>query len=157
MGDIAAGAPNPQRGRSTREMRTGTKRILLGVAATLLVVVGIVVCVFFSALRTFGIEDQIHGTFFPVSMAIERFTATNGVPPSSLDSLVPSFLPSIPTWPLVDRLEYRVLAGTNWIMNAQSTVLKPNRVYSWRSDWNVTEQEGVKLMKEFHNVAVFRE
>lgn len=42
-------------------------------------------------------------------------------------------------------------------MNAHSTALKPNRIYSWRSDWNFTEQERVKLVKEFHSVAVFGE
>jgi hypothetical protein len=138
-------------------MKTGTKRILLGVAAVLLAGFGAVVWDFFTALRTFRIEDQIHGTFFPVSMAIERFADTNGVPPQSLDSLIPDFLPNIPTSPLVDRLEYGVVGGTNWIMNAHSTVLKPARIYSWRSDLNFTEPERAKLIKKFHNVAVFKE
>jgi len=138
-------------------MKTGTKRILLGIAAIIIAVVGTLVWVFFSALRTFGIEDRIHGTFFPVSIAIERFAETNGIPPESLANLVPSFLPSIPTSSLVDNLEYRVVDRTNWIMNAHSTVLNPSRTYSWRSDWHFTDQERLKLMKEFHDAAVFRE
>ncbi len=120
------------------------------------VVVGMFAWVFFSALRTFGIEERIHGTFFPVSIAIEQFAETNGVPPESLADLVPAFLPSVPTSPLVDKLEYRVVGRTNWIMNAHSTVLKPARTYSWRSDRNFTAQERARLMKEFHNVAVFK-
>lgn len=138
-------------------MKTVTKRILLGVTVIALAAVATVVWGFFSALRAFGIEDQIHDTFFPVSMAIERFAETNGVPPKSLDGLVPSFMPSVPTSPLVDKLEYRVVGGSNWIMNAHSVALKPARIYSWRSDWNFSEQERAKLMKEFHNVAVFKE
>jgi len=124
---------------------------------TVIVVFALFAWTFFSTLRTFSIEDQIHGTFFPVSMAIERFTETNGIPPESLASLVPSFLLAIPTSPLVDKLEYRVVNRTNWIMDAHSTVLKPSRTYSWRSDWNLTEQEKKKLIKEFHNVTVFKD
>lgn len=138
-------------------MKTGTKKILLSIAAVFIVIVGTLAWGFFSALHTFGIEDRIHGTFFPISIAIERFAETNGVPPESLANLVPDFLPSIPTSPLVDRLDYRVVDRTNWIMNAHSTALKPYRTYSWRSDWHFTDQERSKLMKEFHNVAVFRE
>lgn len=123
----------------------------------MVVVVGVLVWGFFSKLRTFGIEDRIHGTFFPVSIAVERFAETNGVPPAALSNLVPSFLPAIPTSPLVDRLEYQVVDTTNWIMNAHSTVLRPARTYSWRSDWRFTDQERAKLMKEFHNVAVFKD
>ena len=138
-------------------MKTGTKRILLGIAAVTIAVAGTLAWGVASALRTFGIEDRIHGTFFPVSIAIERFAEANGAPPESLASLVPDFLPSIPTSLLVDKLEYRVVDGTNWVMNAHSIVLKPFRTYSWRSDGRFTDQERSKLMKEFHNVAVFRE
>lgn len=137
-------------------MRTGTKITLFGVATVLLMGVSTVLWGFFSALRTFGIEDQIHGTFFPVSMAIERFAETNDVPPRALDSLVPSFLPCIPTSPLVDSLEYMVVDGTNWIMNAHSTVLKPARTYSWRSTSTFSDAEKLKMLKQFHNVTVLR-
>ncbi len=138
-------------------MKRGTKRIILVIAAIVVAAAATVAWGFFSALRTFGIEDRIHGAFFPASIAIERFAGTNGVPPKTLDDLVPSFLDRIPTSPLVDKIEYRVVDGTNWIMNAHSTALKPARVYSWRSDWSFTEKERGKLLKQFHNVAVFKE
>ena len=138
-------------------MKSGTKKILWGIAVVVVVGVAAVTWGFFSALRTFGIEDRIHGTFFPVSIAIEQFAETNRFPPQSLDALIPSFLSGIPTSPLVDKLEYRVIDGTNWIMNAHSSALKPARIYSWRSDWNFNEQERSKLIKEFHNAAVFKE
>jgi len=138
-------------------MKRGTKRIILGIAAILVAAAATIAWGFFSALRTFGIEDRIHGAFFPASIAIERFAETNGVPPKTLDDLVPSFLDHIPASPFVDKIEYRVVGGTNWIMNAHSTALKPARFYSWRSDWNFTEQERGKLLKKFHNVAVFKE
>lgn len=136
---------------------TVPKRILLVLAAVITAVVGTLAWGFFSGLRTFRIEDRIRGTYFPVSIAIECFADTNGVPPESLANLISTFLPSIPTSPLVDKLEYRVVDGTNWIMNAHSAALTPSRTYSWRSDWHFTDQERSELMKEFHNVAVFRE
>jgi hypothetical protein len=139
------------------KMKRGTKRIIIGIAAILVVAAVTIAWGFFSALRTFGIEDRIHGAFFPASIAIERFAETNGVPPKTLDDLVPTFLDHIPTSPFVDKIEYRVVGGTNWIMNAHSTALKPARVYSWRSDRNLTQQEKEKLLKEIHNVAVFKE
>lgn len=138
-------------------MRKATKRVLFVALGAVVAGAGIFAWGVFNAFRTFGVEDQIHGTFFPVSIAIGRFAESNGTPPKALDQLVPSFLPAIPTSPLVHRLEYTVVDGTNWIMNAYSTVLKPGRVYSWRSDWRFTDQEKANLLKEFHNVAVFRE
>ena len=102
-------------------------------------------------------EENIHNTFFPVTLAIESFTEKNGAPPKALDVLVPSFLDRLPTTPLVDKIEYKVLDGTNWILNAHSTALRPARVYSWRSNWNFTEQERGNLLKQFHNTAVFKE
>ena len=137
-------------------MKKTVKRILLVALAVVIAGVATFVWGFWKALRTFGIEDQIHGAFYPVSMAIERFAETNGTPPETLDQLVPIFLPTIPTSPLVYKLEYTVVDKTNWIMNAYSTALKPDRIYSWRSDWRFTDQEKVNLMKEFHNVAVFK-
>ena len=138
-------------------MKKVTKRILLTVAAVFLFVVGAIVYGFFMAFRTFSIEDQIHGTFFPVSQAIRHFTETSGRPPETLNELVPSFFVSIPTSPLVDKVEYHVVEGTNWIMNAHSKALNPARIYSWRSDWTFTDQEKTNLMKQFHNISVFRE
>jgi hypothetical protein len=138
-------------------MKTVTKRILLTVAVVFLLGVGTLVYGFFMSLRTFGIEDRIHGKFYPVSQAIDHFTETSGRPPGTLNELVPAFLVSIPTSPLVDKVEYRVVEGTNWIMNAHSRALNPARIYSWRSHWNFTDQEKTNLMKQFHNISVFRE
>ena len=137
-------------------MRKSAKGVLLVALAVVIAGVTTFVWGFWKALRTFGIEDQIHGAFYPVSMAIERYAETNGIPPETLGQLVPIFLPTIPTSPLVYKLEYTVVDETNWIMNAYSTALKPDRIYSWRSDCRFTDQEKVNLMKEFHNVAVFK-
>ena len=138
-------------------MKKSFKGVLLIALAVVIAGAATFVWGFWNSLRIFGIEDQIHGAFYPVSMAIERYAETNGTPPETLDQLVPILLPNIPTSPLVYKLEYTVVDETNWIMNAYSTALKPDRIYSWRSDWRFTDQEKVNLIKEFHNVAVFKE
>ena len=138
-------------------MNIATKRIFYAGAAVLMGGVAIFAWGFFQGLRMFGIEDQIHGTFSPVSMAIERYAQQYGRPPTSLDRLVPEFLPGIPTSPLVDGLDYLVVDDSNWILNAHSTAIKPGRTYSWRSDWNLHDQEKAKLVKEYHRIAVFIE
>jgi len=138
-------------------MKTGTKRILLVAAAVLIMGIGTVVWAFFTALRTFGIEDRIHGTFFPVGVAIDNFTQANGAPPRTLIELVPAFLPSIPTSPYIDKIEYKVVDGTNWIMNAHSKELKPWRTYSWRSNWTFSDEEKSRMLKQFHDITVLKD
>jgi hypothetical protein len=138
-------------------MKAGIKRILLGIGATLVVVVAITLWGFFSVLRTYEIEDRINNTFYPISEAIERFAKTNGVPPKSLNSLVPAFWHSIPTSPLIDKIEYTVVDGTNWIMNVHSTVLKPSRTYSWRSNMTFSDEEQSRILKQFHDVTVLKD
>lgn len=54
-------------------------------------------------------------------------------------------------------MEYRVVENTNWILEAHSKALKPDQVYSWRSDWNLSPEEQARLLKRFHNLAVFKE
>ena len=138
-------------------MKPETKRILYAVATVLVLSAGTVVWGFFKGLRTFVVEDKIHGTFFPVSVAIDRFAETNGVPPKTLDQLVPSFLVSIPTSPLVDKLDYRVVGESNWIMNVHSRELKPWRTYSWRSNWTFSDEEKSRMLKQFHDITVLKD
>lgn len=146
---------------SAREMNKGIKRLCLTILAVFIMVliVGIVTIGrgFFSALRTFGVEDRIHGTFFPVCVAIDNFAQTNGVPPQSLIELVPAFLPCIPTSPYIDKIEYKVVDGSNWIMNAHSKELKPWRIYSWRSNWIFSDEEKSRMLKQFHNLTVLKD
>ena len=138
-------------------MKKGTKRILFG--AVVIIVVGVVTIGwgFFSALRIFGVEDRIHGTFFPVGVAIDNFTQANGAPPRTLMELVPAFLPSIPTSPYIDKIEYKVVDGSNWIMNAHSKELKPWRTYAWRSNWIFSDEEKSRMLKQFHDVTVLKD
>ncbi len=130
--------------------------MLVAVAVPVLAL-AIVVWEVFQALHTFRVEDQIHGTFFPVSRAIEQYTDTHGAPPKTLEQLIPEFLVSIPASPYAYKMEYTLVDGSNWIMNVHSKALSPDRVYSWRSDWTFTDNEKVKLLKQFHNIAVFKE
>ena len=138
-------------------MNKKVKHVLLAVLVVLIAGVVTVGWGFFSALRTFGVEDRIHGTFFPVRTAIDRFSQANGTPPQALIELVPAFLPSIPTSPRIDRIEYKVVDGTNWILNAHSKELKPWRTYSWRSSWSLNDEEKSRMLKRFHDVTVLKD
>jgi len=133
------------------------KHVLLAVLVLLIAGLVTIGWGFFSALRTFGVEDRIHGTFFPVSVAIDSFAQTNGAPPQTLIELVPTFLASIPTSPYIDNLEYKVVDRTNWIMNAHSKELKPWRTYSWRSSYVFNAEEKSRMLKQFHDVTVLKD
>ena len=132
--------------------------------STLFVVSGVVVLglVYFAIgatryLQAFRVEDKIFHTYWPVTVAIEHYYQTNGVPPRALEQLVPSFIPSVPTSPYIYQLEYRVVGVTNFIMSGHSRTLEQPRIYTWRSDWAFSMEENARLIKQYHNIAVFRE
>jgi hypothetical protein len=142
---------------SAHKMKKGTKTVILGIAVVAAVATGIFVWPCFNAMRTFYVEEQIHGTFFSLRSAIDKYTETNGRPPSSLNQLIPAFLAAIPTSKYAYKTEYVVVDTSNWVLNVHSQALKPERVYSWRTDWRFTEDERSRLLKVFHDIAVFRE
>jgi hypothetical protein len=144
-------------GDKDSQLKAMKKRILMVALLVCIMGVAIIARGLFKSYRIFEIEDRVHGTFFPVYTAIQRFTLTNGIPPSSLDQLVPSFLTSIPTSPYVWKLDYKPVDVSNWIMNAHSKALQPARIYSWRSDWTVNDTERTNVLKIYHNIAVLKE
>ena len=138
-------------------MKTIVKRALIITATIILVIVGTFVVTVHKALRQFGIEDQLHGTFTPVADAISRFVELNGTAPKSLEALVPSYLASVPTSPHADKVEYKVIDRTNWALNVHSRALQPARIYSWRTDQNLSATEKTNLLTQYHGIFVFKE
>ena len=112
---------------------------------------------FHNAWHKFVTEDQIHDTFFPVVVALDRFQKDSGTPATNLLQLVPRYVSQIPTSPVVDSVAYRVLPdGTNWQLSVYSRALKPPRVYVHRSSGSYTSEEERQELTSFHLWHVFR-
>ena len=110
------------------------------------------------AWHKFVIEDQVHGTFFPVVTALYKFQEDSGTTATNLLQLVPRYVSQIPTSPVVDSVTYRVLPdGTNWQLSVFSRALKPPRVYMHRSSGNYTPEEDRQELTSFHLWHVFRQ
>lgn len=138
-------------------MKTILKKVLIITATIIVIIAGRFAVTVHKAWCQFGIEDQLHGTFTPVADAISRFVELNGTAPKSLEALVPSYFASVPTSPHADKVEYKMIDRTSWVLNVHSRVLQPSRIYSWRTDQNLSETEKTNLLTQYHGIFVFKE
>jgi hypothetical protein len=126
--------------------------LLLGVA------VGIVIPVYqhirtsYQHIRTFLVEDSIHGTFFPVANALYAYQHDHGRPADSLAALVPKYIGAIPSSTLANSPNYEVLPdGRSWELVIRSRALSQPRLYICRSTQHFTPDETGRIILQYHS------
>ena len=102
-------------------------------------------------VRWFMIEDDIHGTHFPIARAIYDFQTDNSnKPPATLEELIPTYLPSIPTNHLVSSTEY-ITQDYEWAIVVTSDARGTKREY-WQTSETFRIPEDIldRIVKQFH-------
>lgn len=78
--------------------------------------------------------------------------------PTNLMQLVPAYMPQIPTAPVADSIDYRVMAdGTNWQLTVHCRIAGSPRVLVQRSSHEFTADKRRRSVSGFHGWLVFRE
>ena len=107
--------------------------------------------VVYKRLHQFGIEGQIHSTFYPLAAALYRYEKENGRAARSLGVLVPRYLQTIPASELADPPTYRVGPnGDTWELVIHSRALPQPRLYICRSTQHFTAEEKRRLLLYYH-------
>ena len=113
---------------------------------------------FYCAWHKFASEERICSAFHPVFGAIDKFYDTTGALPTNLTQLVPVYIPQIPTAPVADSVDYRIMSdGTNWQITVRSRITGAPRVFVQRSSHKFTDDERRQSVTGFHDWVVFRE
>ena len=90
--------------------------IVLGVLAVSAVVLYVIVVTI--ALRAHYDEDRIVLGGKQVELAINDYVEKHGSPPARLEDLIPEFMSSIPSFPEMSNVQYRVSAdGHGWALD----------------------------------------
>jgi len=110
-------------------------------------------------MREFSVEDNIHGSFFPVVRALHDYQDEHGAPAAVLADLLPKYLPALPKSEWVDATDYRVIKdGKAWELRLHSSALSPSRFYVSRSDQKYSAEEESRVLLRYHAVwTVLRE
>ena len=111
---------------------------------------------FFTAYHRFMSEERICGAFHPVISALDEFQQQTGSLPTNLTQLVPQYVPQLPSAPVADSVEYRVLPdGTNWQLSVRSSVRGKPELFVQRSSRDFTAEEQRRSVTGFHGWLVF--
>lgn len=131
-----------------------TKRSILLVVAVAVVAVAAVLGIgLYRAWHTFSIEDQIHGTFFPVAKALYDYEHDHSSPATNLTQLVPGYIPQLPSSRFVDSVEYSITDdGKAWQLSIHSRTLSQPRLYCCRSTQTFTPDEERRVLLRYHSV-----
>lgn len=127
------------------------KAALIALGLALLAGGGLLTASVYQRVQKFSVEDQIHGTFFPVVDSLHAFQEETGSAAQDLGQLVPKYLPEIPKSELVDKITYTPGAdGKGWKLTLYSTALKPPRTYNARSKPEYSEEEMARIITIYH-------
>jgi hypothetical protein len=127
------------------------RSILIFVAVAFLVVVAVFAVGFYRAWHVFAVEDQIHGTFFPVVKALDDFERDHHSPATNLTQLVPAYLPQLPSSRFADSVDYSVIDdGKAWQLSIHSRALSQARLYCCRSTQKFTADEERRVVQRYH-------
>ena len=130
-----------------------TKRIVLFIGLGGICAVVALVFVIYSKFHTFEIEDQIHDTFCPVAIALYQYQDEHGSPAIDLRQLVPKYVQTSPSSPLVDSVEYSVIdQGKAWQLSLHSMALSKPRIYCCRSTHEFTPDEKHRILLQYHQM-----
>lgn len=133
--------------------------IILFIAIVIATVVTVTGVGLHRAWHTFSVEDQIHGTFFPVAMALFNYEHNHSSPASNLAQLVPMYISQIPSSRFADSVEYSVInGGKAWQLSIHSRALSQPRLYCCRSSQQFTAEEARRIVLRYHGIwTVLRE
>ncbi len=105
----------------------------------------------YRAWHGFAVEDEIHGTFFPVVRALADYEYDHGSPASALAKVVPDYIAQLPSSRLADSVEYSVIGGGKaWQLSIHSHALHEPRVYCCRSTHRFTADEEQRVVLRYH-------
>lgn len=137
-------------------MSRRTKWIAWSVVAVFAIGATWFACAYLTALHRFLSEERICGAFGPVISALDEFQQQTGFSPTNLTQLVPQYLPQLPSAPVADSIDYRLLQdGTNWQLSVRSSVRGAPEVFVRRSSHHFTAEEQRRRVAEFHGWLVF--
>ena len=106
---------------------------------------------FFSAYRRFMREERLCGAFHTVIDALREYRQQHGAQPTALTQLIPSHLAQLPSAPIADAIEYRLLPdGTSWEISVRSSVRGRPELFVQRSSHNFTAEERQRSVTNFH-------
>jgi hypothetical protein len=135
-----------------------TKALVCTIVGLLVIAVAWFAHGFYSAWHRFASEERICGAFHPVIDGLAQFQDSTGTLPTNLTQLVPVFILQIPTAPVVESIDYRVMAdGTNWQLTVHSRITGSPRVFIQRSSHEFTDEELRQSVTGFHGWSGFRE
>lgn len=116
----------------------------------------------FSAYRTYRMfqvtraTDAVYSKMVSLPSALERYQQRFGSPPSNLERLIPEFLPSIPSSPGIDSVNYRTTPdGKHWELTLIGHSLGATRTYLVRPSWVSPMQGGAGFIGIFHGWTVY--
>ena len=133
-----------------------TKWIAWSLVAVTTLAVAWFVYGFFTAYHRFMSEERICGAFHPVIRALDAFQQQTGSLPTNLTQLVPQYVPQLPSVPVADSVEYRVLPdATNWQLSVRSSVRGRPELFVQRSSGDFTAEERQQSVGSFHGWLVF--
>jgi hypothetical protein len=133
-----------------------TKWIIWSIVAVIALTVAWFGYGFFTAYQRFMNEERICGAFHPVISALDQFQQQTGSLPTNLTQLVPQYLPQLPSPPVADSIEYRVLlGGTNWQLSVRSSIRGKPELFVQRSARDFTAEEQQRSATGFHGWLVF--
>ena len=133
-----------------------TKWIVCSVIALIVIASAWVAYSFFIVWQRFVREERICGAFHPLISALGEFQQQTGSLPTNLTQLVPQYLPQLPSAPVADTIDYRVLAdGTNWQLSVKSSVRGKPELFVQRSSRAFTAEEERQSVTAFHGWLVF--
>ncbi|MGC9940649.1 MAG: hypothetical protein ABSE48_02375 [Verrucomicrobiota bacterium] len=108
---------------------------------------------FYSHAHAFAVEDQIHGTFYPLAMALYDFELDHNSPAANLAQLVPQYIAHLPSSRYADSIKYTVIdSGNSWQLNIYSRALSEPRIYCCRSTQKFTEDEERRVLLRYHAI-----
>ena len=121
------------------------------VAVVLVTAVVVFACGLYRAWHKFVVEDNIHGAFFPVVMALGDYSRDHSSPATNLTQLIPHYLTQIPSSRFADSVEYKLLDdGKAWQFSVHSGALNPPRIYCCRSTQTFTADEEQRVLLKYH-------
>jgi hypothetical protein len=125
------------------------RRFAVWIAVGAFVIFGFLVI---SRLRAFAVEDAIHGTFYPVVQAIDRYCGDQGCAPKDLHELSAYGLVAIPSSRYVSEVMFSGgQEKQQWRLTLVSDATGCRRLYVAEHGVPLTAAETKILIKRYHH------
>ncbi len=131
-----------------------SKRSIFLLVAAVVIAIGAVFTVsIYKRVHAFAVEDQIHGTFYPVAKALYDFEHDHNSPATNLTQLVPGYIAQLPSSRFADSVDYSVIdGGKAWQLSIHSRALSEPRIYCCRSTQKFSADEEQRVVLRYQSV-----